>query len=222
MFRPTTGLLKNLTALAAAIIIIMALSSCSAYNANQSAQKSFMEARAAHAQQLAPYEYYSAKAYLKEGKNQLEQSDFAAARKFSNQAKTRATEALAISKAKQAKPMIPYMEGLKYRGEGLPAPVIETPTPAAASTATPPAATPSPPAPVQEVIPIVEDEDEDEEAAVPPAPVAEQPPAEEAATPAPPAEPEPVVEEEEDKDSIDERIRQLLLEDDDDDEGREE
>jgi hypothetical protein len=227
--------------------LLVLLSGCAAHLSYLSAKDSVEAARAANADVLAPYEYQSAATYLDAAKRELEESDYASARKFSGIASQRAHAGETAAKEKQSRPMISYTDGLKLRGIAAtppPAPVAVVPAPAPAPTPVPapapapavapaPAAAPTPapaiatPPPAAPVTPATTQAPAAPAPATPapvaPAPVAPAPapvappPAAQPAPTPPPPAVAPAPEPEVDKDAIDKRIRKLLEEDEDDD-----
>ena len=78
--------MKRPWAVASAIVLAAGLAAgCGATKAVQSAQASFERAKASGAETKAPYEYYSAEAYLHHAHHEVDEGDNKQAKTFANQ-----------------------------------------------------------------------------------------------------------------------------------------
>ena len=87
------------------ILMVTTITGCAASKAVDTAEEIVEKARELHADYLAPYEFRSAELYLIEAQNQLEESDFVAAKLFAEKAllKGQAAYRKAVEKQTQLK-----------------------------------------------------------------------------------------------------------------------
>lgn len=87
--------MKRLWAVALAVVFAAGLAAgCSSGTTLRNARTSFDKAKAAGAESKAPYEYYSAEAYLRLAEGEKEEGDRAGVRKFSETSEKFSAEAI--------------------------------------------------------------------------------------------------------------------------------
>ncbi len=79
---------------AAVLLAVVFMAGCAATGALESARGSFQKAKAAGAESKAPYEYYSAEAYLEKAEHEATEGDSKEAREFAAQSEKFSAEAL--------------------------------------------------------------------------------------------------------------------------------
>jgi len=127
-----------------ALALLPLLIGCVAENEVHRAQRALDQARAVHAEYLAPYEFASAENFLAQAKVELNESDYDSAQKFATRANQMAQQAQAIAEKKHASPMVPFQP--PPQPTTVPAPAPAQP-PAATPPPAPPPAQPTPPPP---------------------------------------------------------------------------
>ncbi len=78
----------------AVLLAVLLMAGCAATGALESARSSFQKAKAAGAESKAPYEYYSAEAYLEKAEHEVTEGDSKEAREFATQSEKFSAEAL--------------------------------------------------------------------------------------------------------------------------------
>lgn len=85
---------KTLLAGAAVLLAGALAAGCTAARAVRNAHASFEQAKAAGAEQKAPYDYYAAEAYLKLAEHEAEEGDLKQARAFSRESRMHSAQAI--------------------------------------------------------------------------------------------------------------------------------